>query len=118
MRTPGKRVCRKATRVRIPAHPRSSCSDLERSLSAVDRSPSHHLNILPHLHYARARQDAAKIRSRIDKAIPPQDGPRIDHRITTDLRPVSHDGAKFGEPGGDVAIRRADVNFLMIQLHV
>ena len=23
MRTPGKRVCRKATRVRIPAHPRS-----------------------------------------------------------------------------------------------
>ena len=70
-----------------------------------NRAPRQHLEILAKLYDAGIRQDAPKIRAWINKTIATQNRTRINHRVTSNLRPVADNRAEFRQARRDISIR-------------
>ena len=106
MRTPGKRVCRKATRVRIPAHP------------PVRLTTAQNLDGLTHLQNAVPGQNSPEICPWINDAVAPNDRTRVDDRVAADLGTIPHDRTELAQAGGDHAVGREDRDLGVIEFHV
>ena len=54
----------------------------------------------------------------VDHAVPPDEGPRAENAVTTDLGMVSDEGAEFPEASGDGALGCVDGHGRLVEAHI